>query len=1183
MEKSRRSDADVEEPQRPALRDLIASLERKATITSDGGEQKSSSISTSTTPISIKVGRRVSAIASQLDNAASLKPPPHPVLLAYSPPKSAAGKPAPPPLAPKPAGISSNNNRSVIPTQAPTPISSASSPVMKTNGKYTSSERNSSTLPIPFPNPKNANPFDDSHEDQDPFSDKHGLVSPQSLSSSSQPSPVIEPADSLSFKEKLAIFNMSQLEAAKSSDLKEREHNHQYSTSSMDTNKGESMANHRAALSESPEQAYQTYPKNPFIEDDELERSKEKQLDSSDEDGDEDEDEVYEPTVLGRAMSVNESEMNTLATRNIHTVPPPSLPPRPNTLPEPSATGATPPPRLPPRPTGAAIDRVKAVATTVKKPSDSIRPELPSILPSGTDLSEPPLPPRPLARSGSLARSTSIRSTATFSSSSNAESGSFTLMAETFPDVTASNRNPPDFSPHKRLEVQSRANSRSLAVAGSFVVTGTHSIRVWDLNTGENIHVHTYKNDKFVTSLGFRPARNPEEEGRYVWCGMSDGGLIAMDCHSGTIVESRSTAHSKAVNHILRYQNSQLWTLDDNGVLQVWSDKEAGYVSLERTGRQFRVALKQNVALVAGDHLWTASGRTLEVFDPVQTGSMVIRPIQLSMGIGNITTMTCLGSNVYIGHDDGKVSVWDARSCVKNAIVPISIYGISCLLGVGDYLWAGFNTGKIYVYDMNKAPWLVVKDWKAHSSTVQTLQLDYSSLLKSDRFQTEHRLQVASMSDQGNIKMWDGLMGLDWRDAQMRLRESDYCSYRDLRVLLCSWNVDACKPYDLEATSSDFNFLKQWLTPLETPDIISIGFQEIVNLESKKNNAKVFLAGKKKNNTQQEEEMTHRCRLWHDRLVRALRDYFPGESYTLIKSADLMGLFSCIFIRDTELPHLRDKGLTLVKTGLKGYHGNKGGIIVRMVIEDTSICFVNCHLAAGQSHTRERNNDSTTILETADLDPRPCHSGGEFENVFVGGGDGSMVLDHEICFLSGDLNYRIDMKREAVISKIMEGDFVSLLEHDQLVKERMRNPLFRLRAFSEGPIDFAPTYKYDPGYDQYDTSEKRRVPAWCDRILYRGKHIQQHFYRRFECRISDHRPIGAGFTITIKRVVPKKRSEVKMEVEAAWCTLLDQKVREAKVHWLEGHGFGREESKNALERCSWGLDMAMSALTSQSP
>ena len=45
------------------------------------------------------------------------------------------------------------------------------------------------------------------------------------------------------------------------------------------------------------------------------------------------------------------------------------------------------------------------------------------------------------------------------------------------------------------------------------------------------------------------------------------------------------------------------------------------------------------------------------------------------------------------------------------------------------------------------------------------------------------------------------------------------------------------------------------------------------------------------------------------------------------------------------------------------------------------------------------------------------------------------------------------------------------------------------RHLREGVIRFPPTYKfnkYDPDPMGYDTSEKRRVPAWTDRVFFRG-------------------------------------------------------------------------------------------------
>ena len=62
---------------------------------------------------------------------------------------------------------------------------------------------------------------------------------------------------------------------------------------------------------------------------------------------------------------------------------------------------------------------------------------------------------------------------------------------------------------------------------------------------------------------------------------------------------------------------------------------------------------------------------------------------------------------------------------------------------------------------------------------------------------------------------------------------------------------------------------------------------------------------------------------------------------------------------------------------------------------DSSICFVNCHLAAGQNAVRRRNADIAGILEE-----KSVFTPTEHPFAYVGGGDGSMVLDHEFVIVS---------------------------------------------------------------------------------------------------------------------------------------------------------------------------------------
>ncbi|KAI4130879.1 MAG: hypothetical protein LQ347_003208, partial [Umbilicaria vellea] len=63
----------------------------------------------------------------------------------------------------------------------------------------------------------------------------------------------------------------------------------------------------------------------------------------------------------------------------------------------------------------------------------------------------------------------------------------------------------------------------------------------------------------------------------------------------------------------------------------------------------------------------------------------------------------------------------------------------------------------------------------------------------------------------------------------------------------------------------------------------------------------------------------------------------------------------------------------------------------------------------------------------------------------------------------------------------------SLLPHDQLHMQMRLRKAFH-DGWREGPINFLPTYKYDVGsVGMFDSSEKRRGPSWCDRILYRTR------------------------------------------------------------------------------------------------
>lgn len=82
---------------------------------------------------------------------------------------------------------------------------------------------------------------------------------------------------------------------------------------------------------------------------------------------------------------------------------------------------------------------------------------------------------------------------------------------------------------------------------------------------------------------------------------------------------------------------------------------------------------------------------------------------------------------------------------------------------------------------------------------------------------------------------------------------------------------------------------------------------------------------------------------------------------------------------------------------------------------------------------------------------------------------------------------RIDLRRDQCLDLIEKHDIGGLVARDQLRRQLRENPAHRLRRFYEAPIDFLPTYKYDRWTDLYDTSDKGRVPAYCDRILWHAR------------------------------------------------------------------------------------------------
>src|SRR5690606_23305662 len=87
--------------------------------------------------------------------------------------------------------------------------------------------------------------------------------------------------------------------------------------------------------------------------------------------------------------------------------------------------------------------------------------------------------------------------------------------------------------------------------------------------------------------------------------------------------------------------------------------------------------------------------------------------IEIPFGVGPVTCLATISGSgqVYSGHENGKVVIWSIGNREKVKVINVHAYKITSLLGVGNYLWVGFSTGKIYVLDMSFYRQILIKNF----------------------------------------------------------------------------------------------------------------------------------------------------------------------------------------------------------------------------------------------------------------------------------------------------------------------------------------------------------------------------------------------------------------------------------------------------------------------------------------
>ncbi|BEI96950.1 hypothetical protein CcaverHIS631_0205390 [Cutaneotrichosporon cavernicola] len=261
-----------------------------------------------------------------------------------------------------------------------------------------------------------------------------------------------------------------------------------------------------------------------------------------------------------------------------------------------------------------------------------------------------------------------------------------------------------------------------------------------------------------------------------------------------------------------------------------------------------------------------------------------------------------------------------------------------------------------------------------------------------------------------------------------------------------------------------------------------------------------------------------RANAWEVAIFEGLRE--KEDAYERVAVMQYVGVILLVFAKTPIRPHVRMVQTAARGIGLWGFGGNKAGVALRMKVFDTTVCFVNSHLAAFASQISRRRLDYQALRTTLTFD---LMTGLHPPTEAYYPDNGQLAVDDaDVLFWFGDLNYRIELEPKEIHALLESRQYETLLSADQLKTDMEDGHSFV--GFSEPTITFKPSFKYVHGSVTFDP---KRAPAYCDRVLYiaRNDEVTPNRYACHDILWSDHLPVTATFSLAARIVDETKRTE----------------------------------------------------------